>query len=270
MADDNVDDWDGVVDANADVDFKVDNSDSGSEADELEEDFSPDLPQDVDVDSTTEIAEKKANKKRKIDKIKSIIAVKKVKATDVDGDKINNNEVMLQSFSPSLRDQFSKIIDFLPLDKLQDVSFVHAIRAGLPRFKKMIKSSKKDSDVRGCPLVLITTASAIRATEIVASISKQLKCRIAKLFAKHIKVQEHIELLGQQDYPIAIGTPNRLNKLLELGALSLSKCRLVLVDAHKNQKQFSVMTEPDISKDFQQFIDKYVLPESEHLQCGCV
>lgn len=53
-----------------------------------------------------------------------------------------------------------------------------------------------------------------------------LKCKIAKLFAKHFKVQEQIELLSKQYFPVAVGTPNRLSKLVELGALSLSRVKV--------------------------------------------
>ena len=53
-----------------------------------------------------------------------------------------------------------------------------------------------------------------------------LKCKIAKLFAKHFKVQDQIDLLSKQYFPVAVGTPNRLAKLVELGALSLSRVKV--------------------------------------------
>ena len=53
-----------------------------------------------------------------------------------------------------------------------------------------------------------------------------LKCKIAKLFAKHFKVQDQIDLLSKQYFPVAVGTPNRLSKLIELGALSLSRVKV--------------------------------------------
>lgn len=54
-----------------------------------------------------------------------------------------------------------------------------------------------------------------------------LKCKIAKLFAKHFKVQDQIDLLSKQYFPVAVGTPNRLSKLIELGALSLSRVKVI-------------------------------------------
>lgn len=53
-----------------------------------------------------------------------------------------------------------------------------------------------------------------------------LKCKIAKLFAKHFKVQDQVDLLSKQYFPVAVGTPNRLSKLVELGALSLSRVKV--------------------------------------------
>lgn len=41
-------------------------------------------------------------------------------------------------------------------------------------------------------------------------------CRIAKLFAKHIKVPEQQELLGKAVVRVGAGTPNRITKLADL------------------------------------------------------
>lgn len=47
------------------------------------------------------------------------------------------------------------------------------------------------------------------------------------MFAKHFKVQDQIDLLSKQYFPVAVGTPNRLAKLVELGALSLSRVKVI-------------------------------------------
>jgi hypothetical protein len=126
--------------------------------------------------------------------------------------------------------------------------FIRALSVGLPNYKKLLlgssnnsgkKGTKEDnktstltSNDYGCPVVLIICASANRATEIVKSISARLiKCKIGKLFAKHFKITEQIELLSKEIYPVCIGTPNRLNKLIEMGALHLSKVKAVLIDS---------------------------------------
>lgn len=60
---------------------------------------------------------------------------------------------------------------------------------------------------------------------------------MAKLFAKHFKVGEQQALLEASVVGIACGTPNRLCKLADLGALSLAHCRLILLDVHRDLKQ---------------------------------
>ena len=52
----------------------------------------------------------------------------------------------------------------------------------------------------------------------------QLKCRVAKLFAKHLKVKQQQEMLATFS-PVAVGTPNRLAKLMDLGALVVEDIR---------------------------------------------
>ena len=63
------------------------------------------------------------------------------------------------------------------------------------------------------------------------------ECRIAKLFAKHFKVAEQQKLLEGAAVGIASGTPNRLCKLADLGALKTDHLQLLVVDVHLDAKQ---------------------------------
>ena len=145
--------------------------------------------------------------------------------------------------------------------------FRNAILTAIPGFKKLIKKSV--SDVNGCPLVIIVSISAIRCSEICQIISSQIHCKIAKLFAKHIKIPEQIEMLNNSRYPIAIGTPNRLCKLLEYGALQLVKTKLLIIDTFADKKDFTVVTLPGVSNDFTLFMEKYIATYPEVKLC-CV
>jgi hypothetical protein len=103
------------------------------------------------------------------------------------------------------------------------------------------------------------------------SISKQFHCKIAKLFAKHIKIQEQIEYLNMYNFPIAIGTPHRLNKLLEVGSLQLSKTKFILLDdTYKDQKNFSLATLPSINKDLVHLFKDNIYPEMNHIKLVCI
>ena len=62
-------------------------------------------------------------------------------------------------------------------------------------------------------------------------------CRIAKLFAKHMKVAEQQQHLQQHPLCIAAGTPNRLCKLADIEALQLSQLQLVVLDVHQDAKK---------------------------------
>ena len=110
--------------------------------------------------------------------------------------------------------------------------FFSCIQHAIPDFQNVKKSAHVET---GSPLVLIITAGAARSAEIVKSESVYRRCKIAKLFAKHFKVEEQVEML-RESHPIAIGTPNRLKKLLDIGALSLASTKLVIVDIAVDNK----------------------------------
>jgi len=124
--------------------------------------------------------------------------------------------------------------------------FARAVAAGLPKYKEVLAA---ESDEMGCPVVFILCASALRASHVINSISQLLQCKVAKLFAKHFKVQEQIDILGHTHFPIAVGTPNRMLKLIELGALSTSAAKLFLLDMAHDQKGFNILTMKDVKAD---------------------
>ncbi len=62
-------------------------------------------------------------------------------------------------------------------------------------------------------------------------------CKVGKLFAKHFKVEEQRADLERRRLAVAVGTPNRLTKLADLGALKLERLRLVAIDVHLDAKQ---------------------------------
>ena len=111
----------------------------------------------------------------------------------------------------------------------------------------------------GHPLVVIVAQSARRAVEIMKPLSLTLKHRICKLFAKHLKVEDQVDELKEK-YPIAIGTPSRLMKLHDLGALSFTKTLLLLIDGKFNTKHVTLYNDPSetVKVDFFSFLDAFV------------
>lgn len=194
------DDWDGRIDIDAsfvpDVIADVNN-------DEVEDDFN----NNNNDNTQNNWDSKRINKKRKFEKLKE--AVKNAKSSNNNTSITATTEKVANPFFDSIEPQSPLIqlfgredfIDWNSIsttkDKISSIpcNFTKAICVVLPRFKKMIKT-RNANEVKGCPLIVIVAMSAIRATEILNSISKQLKCRIAKLFAKHIKIQQQIDYLN--------------------------------------------------------------------------
>lgn len=149
--------------------------------------------------------------------------------------------------------------------------FVRALSANLEGYKKTLLTNDAPKDDFGCPVLVVLCSSAIRATQIIKSISSKLiKCKIAKLFAKHFKVEEQMEMLTKEYYPIALGTPNRVSKLIELGALSLRRTAIVLVDITPDSKQFNILSLKDVQYDLYKLLYTQVMPEKKHLKIALI
>jgi len=143
------------------------------------------------------------------------------------------------------------------------------------------------------PMILVITISARRAVELMKQLSSEIKLPICKLFAKHMKVEEQAELLcngvgGNKNnnnqsngggnnkkkakyYSLAVGTPNRLLKLLQHTegeggggpALRLNHTELIIIDCHTDSKGWNVCTLKDTSSDLMEVLRMGVIPQLE-------
>ena len=59
----------------------------------------------------------------------------------------------------------------------------------------------------------------------------------------------------KKHFPVVVGTPNRLNKLFELGALSFHQGKLFIFDLAKDAKSFDLLTLPSITADVWQLVE---------------
>ncbi len=134
----------------------------------------------------------------------------------------------------------------------------------LPSMKRLKKWKVEKS-----PMVIIVCVSALRAVEILKEISS-LNLRVAKLFAKHMNIDDQVNMLSKNSYGIAVGTPNRLLKLLQLpsiegdegdGALSLDYTELIVIDNYEDKKKFTVCTMNDTAPDMMAFIKEGVVEQ---------
>ncbi|KAJ4762344.1 Protein CMSS1 [Rhynchospora pubera] len=102
----------------------------------------------------------------------------------------------------------------------------------------------------GSPALLVISTSALRSLELLRGLKPFTKdCRPAKLFAKHLKVEEQVTLLKAR-VNIAAGTPSRIKKLIDMEALSLTRLKLVVLDMQRDAKAFSLFTLPQVSTEF--------------------
>lgn len=150
--------------------------------------------------------------------------------------------------------------------------FVRAISDYIPTYKRLLGSSDGSAgDDNGCPTLLVVCSSASRANEIIRSLSgRPLKCKVAKLFAKHFKISEQVNTLAQESFPVAVGTPHRLSKLIEVGALSLRLTKLVLVDMQPDSKMFNIITLSAVKHDFYNLLYSCIFPERSHLKISLI
>ncbi|KAJ3054086.1 cms1 ribosomal small subunit [Rhizophlyctis rosea] len=151
----------------------------------------------------------------------------------------------------------------------EDDNLSDYIKTLLPKYEKELTNPSKRAHA-GSPRVIIITSSAIRAVNLIRLVKTLGKC--AKLFAKHLKVSEQVALLKTEKTPIAVGTPNRILKLLEdgegmtarhlrarehglivylfTGALDLEKLAYVILDgSHRDTKERTLFTIPEIKTD---------------------
>ncbi|KAK9775160.1 putative Protein CMS1 [Seiridium cardinale] len=103
---------------------------------------------------------------------------------------------------------------------------------------------------KGAPHTIIVAGAGLRAADVVRALRKyQSKDNsIAKLFAKHIKIDESIKFLKTHRTGLAVGTPQRLSDLVGNGALSLANLERLVVDAsHIDQKKRGILDMKEIT-----------------------
>ncbi|XP_057734906.1 protein CMS1 isoform X2 [Arachis stenosperma] len=103
-----------------------------------------------------------------------------------------------------------------------------------------------DQVLPGSPAILIVASSALRSLHLLRGFRSFTKeCHAAKLFSKHMKLEEQISVLNNR-VNIASGTPSRIKKLIDTEALSLSRLQVLLLDIHPDVKGYSLFTLPQV------------------------
>jgi len=119
----------------------------------------------------------------------------------------------------------------------------------LPTLRTRLAQRPKSN---GAPTLLFIAGAALRVAD-VTRILKDKRFRgekggdIAKLFARHFKLEEHVAFLKRTKVGAAAGTPGRLGKLLcETDALSTAQLTHIILDvSHRDSKKRTLFDIPE-------------------------
>ncbi len=89
----------------------------------------------------------------------------------------------------------------------------------LPTLRTRLAQRPKNN---GAPTLIFVAGAALRVADVTRTLRSQVLRgekggEVAKLFAKHFKLEEHVAFLRKTKLSAAVGTPGRLGKLLENG-----------------------------------------------------
>ncbi|KAI0747911.1 U3-containing 90S pre-ribosomal complex subunit-domain containing protein [Daedaleopsis nitida] len=130
------------------------------------------------------------------------------------------------------------------LDQLVDF-----ITKMLPTLRTRLGQRPKST---GAPTLLFIAGAALRVADVTRVLKdKQLRGEkggdVAKLFAKHFKLEEHVAYLKRTKIAAAVGTPGRLGKLLcDTDALSTTALTHIILDvSYRDMKKRTLLDIPE-------------------------
>ncbi|NXG05393.1 CMS1 protein, partial [Sakesphorus luctuosus] len=135
---------------------------------------------------------------------------------------------------------------FLPANDLSH-SFSSYLKEICPKWAKLRRNHKEKKSV----VMLVICSSALRSLELIKSMTAfKGDCRVLKLFAKHIKIKEQMNMLEKGVFHIGVGTPGRIKVLVEQDGLCLSSTKYMILDWNwRDQKLRRMMDIPEIKKE---------------------
>jgi protein CMS1 len=77
---------------------------------------------------------------------------------------------------------------------------------------------------------------------------------VCKLWAKHLDVAEQKQHLASYYVGVAVGTPNRVRKLVQDESITLSNTDLIVIDCEANVKRQTIFTLPETALDLFAFL----------------
>ncbi|EPY49605.1 replication regulator [Schizosaccharomyces cryophilus OY26] len=261
-------------DLNDELEYQVDTSSNESE-NEDQADISSHENDTTRESSSTSSETKRNKRKRQREKLKEKKKKKFGSSDQQSGSLIHspdilsdivNNQIRLNFKDLSaveLQDRFIKAsyiqdtLDFSKERKTENYTdfLLHAFEN--PNQENVFKKV----DANGSPTTLIFCLSALRALDIVKALRKLQtnEFKIAKLFGKHIKLDEHNDYCKKNKIGIAVGTPQRILQLTN-GSLNLQNLKFVVLDyTFTDKKSYNIITNNDCKKPVMEFLTHPVL-----------
>lgn len=120
-----------------------------------------------------------------------------------------------------------------------------------PSWKESLCEKEIDEKIDpGQPALLVISLSALRSLDLLRELRPLTsECRAAKLFSKHMKIEEQASAL-KNSVNIASGTPSRIKKLIDVEALGLSRLAVIVLDMKTDTKGYSLLTLPQVRDEF--------------------
>jgi protein CMS1 len=134
------------------------------------------------------------------------------------------------------------------------------LKSLVPHWKRTIKNFHGQP---GSPVILIICSAGLRAVHFIREISdfKTGGCKIAKLFAKHFKLQDQVKFLSKTVVHMAVGTPNRITQLLQSGGLHLDHVKYIVLDwSHRDLKQRRLTDMRETRTDLMELLRRHIIP----------
>uniref|UniRef100_A0A6I8SW20 Cms1 ribosomal small subunit homolog n=1 Tax=Xenopus tropicalis TaxID=8364 RepID=A0A6I8SW20_XENTR len=127
-----------------------------------------------------------------------------------------------------------------------------------PKWSKLSKNHKEKSSV----LLLVVCSSAHRTLELIKLINAfKADTKVMKLFAKHIKIKDQINLLEKNVTHIGIGTPGRIKALIDQEGLRLESMKYLVFDWNwRDQKLRRMMDIPEVKKETLELMESGLIP----------
>uniref|UniRef100_A0A8C6XLB0 Cms1 ribosomal small subunit homolog n=1 Tax=Naja naja TaxID=35670 RepID=A0A8C6XLB0_NAJNA len=132
---------------------------------------------------------------------------------------------------------------FLPANDLTH-SFTSYLKEICPKWAKLRKNHTEKSSV----VMLVICGSALRCLELIRSMATfKGDGKVMKLFAKHLKIQEQIQMLEKDVVHVGVGTPGRIKALIQQEGLKLTCLKYFILDwNHRDQKLRRLIDIPEV------------------------